>query len=422
MSLKNLLDNGRGQFQAPAIGGIEARMIIRKKRRQFAGRGMTIAGVVAGVVCCSALLTVSCQASTNVTANVMEIIFTQVTHYADGKVVNSGKPVDYIPFWTPNGGVNQGPPIWHPRTPAFQISFAGTNVQATLLGTKHTLTRVQVHPPLYMEASSGMTVRLNHESSDDTNAVKEFAATVSLPALGVRDGLYECKETKAGSSIFAHNFPEMDMFINSPSNSQPAKLEIAVSGTEVAATFVHWLPRSKADALLYTNQVSSVRFLGNPAYYSMLKVAFTQTEGLSNTVVQFKRYGRSLYRNYEPPIPTSVPPKPMSEDAPFYVEVHASDLGNTAKQPIIAITVDTEKGEVEIGRLSLTFVGNGVWRSVKPAVIVGVTSKLSEVAPSDRKSYLFLRAPADTISSGEVKATLLSPDSHPYPILKEKQR
>ncbi len=358
------------------------------------------------------------QASTNVTANVTKIIFTKAVRYADGKLVNSGRESPDFPIWTPDSGVNNGPPVCHPRKPAFQMSFAGTNIQASLLGTKHTLTRVQMRPPLYKEASSGMVVWLNHEPSDDTNVVKSLEATVSLPALGVRESLYGCEETKAGSSIFAHKMGDTQLFFQSPSNAQPAKVEIAVRSSVVAATFVYSIQQAGDNAFVYSNEVFSIRLLGNPAYFTTLKVSLTQTEGFSNTVVQFNRCGRSIYQNYEDPTPTNAPPEPVPEDAGFYVEVHADSLGKAAKHPILAITMDTEEGEVEIGRLNLVRAGNGVWQTVKPAVVCMSGYKASDILPSDRKSYLFLEASASAKHDGSITATLLDANKHPYPTLK----
>lgn len=338
-------------------------------------------------------------ASTNIIVNVAMITFVHAN--ADG---TAGGAMNYIPIWTPNDGVDKGPPILDSPASVFQMTPNGATMSVTLLGTGYSLTRDPMDTLLYTDASSGLTVRLNQEPLNDVNVAEYLEATVSLPSAGIANSLYGCDETAANSSVFAYYPPGLIMTAGPLDESQPDTITLNAYQTSAASFAV---TETGANTLVFTNSTVTASLLSNPSATSPLVVKLTAAGfGLSDTVVQLVPYGGSVYRNFAPPIPTSVPPASVPADAAFHVEVRAPYLGDVANQPF-AITILTEDGETQIAQVNLTSVGEGVWRSENSVVLC--SGDVTQMTSSDQGNYQAALCPPNVMLGNRYADNLPAP-------------
>ena len=333
-------------------------------------------------------------AYTNVIVNVAKITFV----HAAGDT--AGAPMDYIPFWTPNDGVDKGPPILDSPAPVFQMTPAGATMSATFLGTDYALTRDQTDPLFYTDASSGLTVRLNQEPLNDPNVAEYLEVIVSLPFAGITNSRYACDETAANSSVFTYTPPGLVMTVGPLDETQPDTVTLNVYQNSAASFAV---TETGANTLVFTNSTVTASLLCNPSATSPLIVALTAAGfDLSNTVVQLAPYGGSVYRNFAPPIPTSMPPASVPPDAAFYVQVQGTNLDNAVNQPI-TLSIGTSSGNVQIGQLDLTPASDGGWKTTSPSVLCA--GDPMQITSADQANYTALSCPPNVILGGGQSST-----------------
>ena len=350
-------------------------------------------------------------ASTNYIVNVPNIILTQAPMDGDNSSTDFGGAMPYVPVWTPNDGVGEGPLIpSSPPDPVFTMSFVGTDMQVTLLGANHVLKQLKTNPRFYKENSSGLTVRLNQEPWNDPGVVEYLEATVTYPSAGITDSLYACDETGAGNSAYVHNTPVVEMNVGTLSASQPDTIALAVDNNGQGAV-VYSLTETGANTLVFTNGAVAARLLGNPDPNASLMVALTANDsGLSNTVMPLAPCGGSLYRNCALPSRGPDPdPDPVPDNAPFFVEFQlpgaSDDVTNKLDGLSFTLKVDTAGGTSTIGTMQLQAIdgGCGLWRSAA-GVLCAPDTDPTAIPGADVFQPFY--APPDVTSTDSVYATM----------------
>jgi hypothetical protein len=252
---------------------------------------------------------------------VVDIEFVHAEGDQTGQSITNG-----LPIFTPCSGTNAGMPIYDCPAADLHIVFGGplsTNsadsINVTYLGSQYSLTETGTNTLCF--TNSTILLSLDTAPLADTNVQEAVVAMVSATSKGITNAVYACTETTAASLVFENERYGIILSLSglTATNIDTMNLQLTSSLAYECA-----LIETSTNSLCFSCTGMVVRLVNNSTITTnadTIFVSISNSYDLTNTVFKLQETGAQtkVFRNYNDPIPTSMPDITVPDFLPWRI-------------------------------------------------------------------------------------------------------